>query len=112
MKENKLRYHIDHDLPLLSTRLWSTQPFFWEAIGATGTFDYVEFVAEYAPYDFTDLPNMARAAELNDMASYTYLTDEVAYVPGEVVPGEVNEEYHVDEAELQKLLVKMFYKEV
>lgn len=35
--------------------------------GETGTFDYVEFVAEYAPYDFTDLPNMARAAELNDM---------------------------------------------
>ena len=69
MKENKLRYHIDHDLPLLSTRLWSTQPFFWEAIGATGTFDYVEFVAEYAPYDFTDLPNMARAAELNDMGT-------------------------------------------
>ena len=58
MKENKLRYHIDHDLPLLSTRLWSTQPFFGEAIGATGTFDYVEFVAEYAPYDFTDLPNI------------------------------------------------------
>ena len=69
MKENKLRYHLEHDLPLLSTRLWSTQPFFWEAIGATGNFDYVEFVAEYAPYDFTDLPNMARAAELNDMGT-------------------------------------------
>ncbi|MDO4261231.1 MAG: aldolase/citrate lyase family protein [Eubacteriales bacterium] len=69
MKENKLRYHLDHDLPLLSTRLWSTQPFFWEAVGATGNFDYVEFVAEYAPYDFTDLPNMARAAELNHMGT-------------------------------------------
>ena len=69
MKENKLRYHLEHDLPLLSTRLWSTQPFFWEAIGATGNFDYVEFVAEYAPYDFTDLPNMTRAAELNEMGT-------------------------------------------
>lgn len=69
MKENKLRYHLEHDLPLLSTRLWSTQPFFWEAIGATGNFDYVEFVAEYALYDFTDLPNMTRAAELNEMGT-------------------------------------------
>ncbi len=42
---------------------------FLGGIGATGTFDYVEFVAEYAPYDFTDLPNMARAAELNDMGT-------------------------------------------
>lgn len=69
MKENKLRYHLEHDLPLLSTRLWSTQPFFWEALGATEVFDYAEFVGEYAPYDFSDLPNMARAAELNNMGS-------------------------------------------
>ena len=69
MKKNKLREHIKRGLPLLATRFWSTQPFFWEAIGETGIFDYVEFLAEYAPYDLTDLPNMARAAELNDMGT-------------------------------------------
>lgn len=40
-----------------------------EAVGETGIFDYVEFLAEYAPYDLTDLPNIARAAELNDMGT-------------------------------------------
>ena len=69
MKKNKLREHIKNGLPLLAARFWSTQPFFWEAIGETGIFDYVEFLAEYAPYDLTDLPNMARAAELNNMGT-------------------------------------------
>ena len=72
MKKNKLREHIKKGQPLLSTRFWSTQPFFWEAIGETGIFDYVEFLAEYAPYDLTDLPNIARAAELNDMGTMTF----------------------------------------
>ncbi len=69
MKENKLRFHLDNDLPLVSTRLWSTNAFFWEAVGQTGKFDYVEFLAEYSPFDYTDLPNMVRAAELNHMGS-------------------------------------------
>ena len=72
----------------------------------------MDFYGTYYPLVESDVVTDLSAAELNDMASYTYLTDEVVYVPGEVVPGEVNEEYHVDEAELQKLLVKMFYKEV
>ena len=38
MKENKLRFHLDNDLPLVSTRLWSTNAFFWEAVGQTGKF--------------------------------------------------------------------------
>ena len=46
------------------------------------------------------------------MASYTYLSDETEYVPGKVVPGEKNEEFHVDEDALQKLVLKMFYKEI
>ncbi len=69
MRENRLRYHLDHQLPLVSTRIWSTNPFFTEVIGQSGNFDYVEFLAEYAPYDFTDLPNLARAAELGKMGT-------------------------------------------
>ena len=69
MKKNKLREHLNSGKPLLSTRMWSTNPLFWEIVGQTGNFDYVEFLAEYAPFDFTDLPNMARAAELNDMGT-------------------------------------------
>lgn len=69
MKENKLRYLLKHDLPSVATRLWSTWPFYTEAVGATGNFDYVEFVAEYAPFSQCDLENLARAAELHDMGS-------------------------------------------
>jgi 2-keto-3-deoxy-L-rhamnonate aldolase RhmA len=69
MKKNKLRTLLNQDYPTISTRLWSTDPFFYEACGQSGNFDYVEFVAEYAPYDFKDLPNIIRACELNDMGS-------------------------------------------
>lgn len=69
VKENKLRRYLEQGRPLLSTRMWSTNPFFTEVLGQCGNFDYVEFVAEYATYDFSDLPNIVRAAELNDMAT-------------------------------------------
>ena len=39
-----------------------------EAIGHTGTYDYVEFVAEYGPFDLYAFDDMCRAAELYDMS--------------------------------------------
>ncbi len=69
MKENTLRSLLDHNLPSTATRLWSTWPFYMEALGATENFDYAEFVAEYAPFTQADLENLARAAELHDMGS-------------------------------------------
>lgn len=69
MKENKLRRLLDLGLPSVATRLWSTWPFYMEALGATGNFDYAEFIAEYAPYTQADLENLARAAELHEMGS-------------------------------------------
>jgi 2-keto-3-deoxy-L-rhamnonate aldolase RhmA len=38
-----------------------------EVIGQVGCFDYVEFAAEYAPYDLHDLDHLSRAAELADL---------------------------------------------
>ncbi|MBQ6395243.1 MAG: hypothetical protein IJH87_02725, partial [Atopobiaceae bacterium] len=52
-----------------ATRMWSTWPFYMEVIGATGNFDYVEYVAEYSPFSQADLENMARAAELHEMGT-------------------------------------------
>jgi len=69
MKENKLRRLLSQNLPSTATRLWSTWPFYMEALGATGHFDYAEFVAEYAPFTQGDLENLARAAELHDMGT-------------------------------------------
>ena len=69
MRENKIRLMLNNKKPTTCSRIWSTWPFFIEAMGATGNFDYVEFVAEYAPYSQIDLENMARAAELHNMGS-------------------------------------------
>lgn len=69
MKDNKLRTLLKSGRPSLATRMWSTWPFFTELLGATGYYDYMEFVAEYAPYTQHDLENLARAAELHDMGT-------------------------------------------
>jgi 4-hydroxy-2-oxoheptanedioate aldolase len=45
--------------PTLGTRLHNSWPSVVEVIGHTGMFDYVEFLAEYAPYDAFTLENFA-----------------------------------------------------
>lgn len=67
MRKNVLRAILNEGKPSFSTHIHSTWPSIIEAIGHTGLYDYVEFVAEYGPYDLHDLDNMARAAELFDM---------------------------------------------
>ena len=69
MKENKFRAMLSGGKPTTSTRIWSTWPFYTEMIGVSGNFDYIEFVAEYAPFTQADLEHLAMAAELHDMAS-------------------------------------------
>ena len=69
MKDNKLRNILGHDLPSVSTRLWTARPVFIEALGALGAYDYFEFLAEYSPFSQDDLENMARAAELSGLGS-------------------------------------------
>ena len=66
-KTNHLRQLLVEGRPSLSTRMWGTWPFMIEAVGSTGNYDYVEFVAEYSPFTQDDLENMARAAELHGM---------------------------------------------
>ncbi len=68
MKENRLRRLLANGLPSIGTRIESTWPVITELVASTGHFDYVEFVAEYAPFSQYDLENIARAAELNNMS--------------------------------------------
>ena len=69
MRRNKLREMLNADQPTLGTHVHSTWPAIVEVIGHTGMFDYVEFVAEYAPYDLYALDNFCRAIELYDIAA-------------------------------------------
>jgi 4-hydroxy-2-oxoheptanedioate aldolase len=69
MRPNKLRNLLDAGKPTLGTRVHICDPIMVETLGHTGMFDYVEFLAEYAPYDLTDLDNFCRAAELYDLGT-------------------------------------------
>jgi len=62
MKHNKLRYLLNNNLPSVGTRLWTTRPFFTKVVGSTGNYDYIEFLAEYTPFDQHDLEAIAMAA--------------------------------------------------
>ena len=69
MRPNKLREKLNAGEPTLATHIHTTWPSVVEALGHTGAYDYVEFVAEYAPFDLHDLDNLARAAELWDLGT-------------------------------------------
>ena len=64
---NIIRQKLETGEPTLSTHIHSTWPSAIEAVGHTGHYDYVEFVAEYGPFDLHDLDNMCRAAELHNL---------------------------------------------
>ena len=76
MRPNKLRALLDAGQPTIGTRVQSTWPSIIEVIGHTGVFDYVEFLAEYAPFDLYTLDNFCRAAELFDMTAMIKLDQE------------------------------------
>lgn len=69
MQRNKLRELLKAGKPTLGTHLHSSWPAVVEAVGHSGMFDYVEFVAEYAPFDLTSLENLCRTAELFNLSS-------------------------------------------
>ncbi len=69
MRQNRLREMVRTGKPTIGTHLNIADPSLVEAVGHTGAFDYVEFVAEYASHDMHDLDNLCRAAELYQLSS-------------------------------------------
>ena len=63
MRANRLRELLNKNQPSLGTRLLSSWPTMIELVGHCQLFDYVEFSAEYAPYDHQLLENMGRAID-------------------------------------------------
>lgn len=66
MRTNRLRLLLDAGSPSLGTHVHSPWPSVIEMVGHSGQFDYVEYVAEYAPYDLHTLDNLGRAIDLFD----------------------------------------------
>ena len=67
MRKNRLRELIAAGQPTLGTHLLSTWPTLVELVGHTGLYDYIEFTAEYAPFDLHELDNLGRALELANL---------------------------------------------
>ena len=68
MRPNRFRALLNAGAPTLGTHLLSTWPTLVELVGQAGNYDYVEFTAEYSPFDMHDLDNLDRALELKDLA--------------------------------------------
>ena len=66
MRKNRLRELLNAGEPSFGTHLHISWPGIIELVGHSGAFDYVEFVALYAPHDLYAFENMARAIDLFD----------------------------------------------
>ena len=64
MRRNLLRERLNAGEPTVGTHILSCWPTLVELIGHSGQYDYVEFTAEYAPFDMHDLDNLGRAFEV------------------------------------------------
>jgi 4-hydroxy-2-oxoheptanedioate aldolase len=69
VRRNRLRELLKAGQPTLGTHLLCSWPTIVELVGQSGMFDYVEFLAEYAPYDLYALENLGRAVALFDHMS-------------------------------------------
>ncbi|HET7881007.1 MAG TPA: aldolase/citrate lyase family protein [Acetobacteraceae bacterium] len=68
MRNNRFRELLDAGSPTLGTHLLSSWPTLVELVGKTGLYDYVEFTAEYAPFDLHELDHLGRALEVANLA--------------------------------------------
>src|SRR5260221_14080631 len=64
MRRNLLREKLNANQPTVGTHILSCWPTLVELIGHSGQYDYVEFTAEYAPFEMHDLDNLGRAFEV------------------------------------------------
>lgn len=73
IRPNKLRQLLNENKPSVCVRVNTLWPDLVEIIGAMGIYDYVEFAAEYAPYDMQGMDNFCRTAELYGLGTMVKL---------------------------------------
>jgi 2-keto-3-deoxy-L-rhamnonate aldolase RhmA len=64
VRPNKLRQLLNEGKPSLCVRVNTLWPDLVEFVGSLGIYDYIEFAAEYAPFDMQGMDNFCRSAEL------------------------------------------------
>jgi 2-keto-3-deoxy-L-rhamnonate aldolase RhmA len=73
LKPNSLRARLGSSAPTVGTHLFLTDPAVVEIVAQTGTFDYLELLAEYSAYDLRALDEFCRAAELHGLGTMVKL---------------------------------------
>lgn len=68
IRRNLLRQKLNEGKPTVGTHILSAWPTLVELVGHSRQYDYVEFVAEYAPFDMHDLDNLGRSFEVAGLA--------------------------------------------
>lgn len=76
VRPNRLREALRSGRPTFGTNTYNVWPGVVEMIGYSGTFDYVQFTAEYNPFDLAALDNFCRAAELHGLSTMIKLDQE------------------------------------
>ena len=69
MRPNRLRELLDQGKPTVGTHVIVPWPGMIEVIGHSGTFDYIEYIGEYSPFDLELLDNLGRAIDLFPLMS-------------------------------------------
>lgn len=67
--KNHIRELLNAGKNTVNTRIWNTWGTTAEAAISVGGFDYLEFLAEYAPFTLPELENFVRACELHGAGS-------------------------------------------
>lgn len=69
MTDNKLRRILNENGTSIATRISSRWGLITELAGCSGCYDYIEYLAEYAPLQVEDYENLARTCELHNLGS-------------------------------------------
>lgn len=69
MKTNRLRQILNENGVSIATRISSRWGLITELAAYAGCYDYIEYLAEYAPLTVEDYENLARACEVHNMGS-------------------------------------------
>ncbi len=106
-----VRYRDMSEFNSVEDRMHRQADYITALIGSMRNSGGEELYDAISPYVGTYIITDLNADQMNDLCGYEYLTDEIQYLPGEMVQGEVYEEYYVDEEQLQDMLIRTFYRE-
>lgn len=107
-----VRYRDTNEFNSVDDRMHRQVDYVTAMISSMRSSDGAKLYDILSPYLDTYIVTDMDADQLNALTSYEYLTDEIQYLPGETIQGEIYEEFYIEEDQLQDMLIQTFYEEV